>query len=61
MIAPLFNPRRHKWAKHFRWDGPILVGLIPVGRATIIVLEINLNYQVDLRRGLIDEGMFPPR
>ena len=31
----LFNPRRHKWARHFRWDGPILVGRTAVGRATI--------------------------
>jgi hypothetical protein len=59
-IVPLFNPRRHKWAKHFRWDGPFLVGLTPAGRATVIVLEINLDYRVDLRRVLIEEGVFPP-
>jgi 5-methylcytosine-specific restriction endonuclease McrA len=22
-LTPLFNPRRHKWANHFRWEGPI--------------------------------------
>ena len=60
-IVNLFNPRRHKWNRHFRWDGPILVGRTPIGRATIIVLEINLDYRVDLRQGLIDEGVFPPR
>jgi hypothetical protein len=59
-LTPLFNPRRHKWTKHFRWDGPILVGLTPIGRVTVIVLEINLDYRVDLRRSLIDEGVFPP-
>ncbi len=59
-IVPLFNPRRHKWSKHFRWDGPILVGLTPAGRATVSVLEINLDYRVDLREGLIELGMFPP-
>ena len=59
VIVPLFNPRRHKWSKHFRWDGPILVGLTPTGRATIAVLEINLDYRVDLRQGLIDEGISP--
>src|SRR5947209_18194836 len=41
-VVPLFNPRRHKWARHFRWDGPELVGLTPAGRATVAVLEINL-------------------
>src|SRR5438309_8044022 len=59
-IVPLFNPRRHKWSRHFRWDGPVLVGLTPIGRATVIVLEINLDYRVDLRQGLIEDGMFPP-
>lgn len=24
-LTKLFNPRRHKWARHFRWDGPIIV------------------------------------
>jgi hypothetical protein len=60
-IVPLFNPRRHKWSRHFRWDGPVLVGQTPNGRATIIALKINLDHRIDLRQGLIDEGKFPPR
>jgi hypothetical protein len=59
-IVPLFNPRRHRWHRHFRWDGPVLVGLTAIGRATVVVLEINLDYRVDLREGLIEEGVFPP-
>jgi hypothetical protein len=59
-LAPLFNPRRHKWSRHFRWDGPLLVGMTPIGRTTIEVLEINLDYRVAFRQGLIDEGVFPP-
>jgi hypothetical protein len=59
-IVPLFHPRRHKWARHFRWDGPILVGRTPIGRATVAVLEINEPYRVAARRLLIDEGVFPP-
>lgn len=59
-VVPLFNPRRHKWARHFRWDGPVLVGRTPNGRATIIALKINLDHRIDLRQGLIDEGRFPP-
>jgi len=60
-VVPLFNPRRHQWHVHFRWDGPTLVGLSPAGRATIEVLEINLDYRVAFRQGLIDEDVFPPR
>ena len=59
-IVPLFHPRRHKWSRHFRWNGAVLVGRTPSGRATIIALKINLDYRVDLRQGLIDEGVFPP-
>jgi hypothetical protein len=59
-MVKLFNPRRHKWRRHFRWTGPVLLGLTPIGRATVIVLEINLDYRLDLRQGLIDEGVFPP-
>ena len=22
----LFHPRRHKWSRHFRWDGALLIG-----------------------------------
>lgn len=59
-LTPLFNPRRHKWARHFHWDGPTLVGLTPVGRATVAVLNINDPLRVELRKGLIEEGLFPP-
>ncbi len=59
-IVPLFHPRRHKWSWHFRWDGPLLVGRTPTGRATVVALKINLNHRIDLRKGLIDEGIFPP-
>lgn len=58
-IVKLFNPRRHKWHWHFRWDGPVLVGLTPIGRVTVTVLEINLPYRVAFRAGLIHEGLFP--
>ncbi len=56
----LFNPRRHRWTRHFRWDGPLLVGRTAVGRTTIAVLGINLAYRVRQRAQLIAEGVFPP-
>jgi hypothetical protein len=56
-IVPLFNPRRHKWSRHFRWDGPVLVGLTPPGRATVRVLKINLDYRVGFRLELIEEDI----
>src|SRR5262245_51543155 len=41
-IVRLFHPRRHSWDRHFQWEGPVLVGRTAIGRATIVVLRINL-------------------
>jgi len=57
-IVPLFNPRRHKWHRHFRWFGPRLIGLTPAARATIVVLAINEDLNISTRRSLMVEGLF---
>jgi hypothetical protein len=59
-LTPLYNPRRHKWTRHFRWQGAYLRGRTRVGRVTVAVLNINDPFRVELRQGLIDEGIFPP-
>jgi hypothetical protein len=56
----LFDPRRQKWRRHLRWDGPIIVGRTPCGRATVVVLAMNLPHRVAQRAALIAEGVFPP-
>ena len=53
-LVPLFNPRADLWLDHFEWDGPILVGKTPFGRATIDVLGINRDERVEHRRLLQD-------
>jgi hypothetical protein len=58
-LVPLYHPRRMKWEKHFRWNGPRLVGLTPIGSVTIAVLGINLPHRIELRGELISEGMYP--
>ena len=60
-VARLFDPRRQKWVRHFRWNGPYLEGRTRIGRATITVLEINHQDAVDARRCLIEEEGFPPQ
>jgi hypothetical protein len=57
--AWLFNPRRHRWSRHFRWQGPLLVGRTPVGRVTVAVLAMNLPVRVAQRAALMTEGLFP--
>ena len=59
-LTPLFNPRRHKWIRHFGWDGPVLRGHTAIGRVTVAVLRINDPFRVAHRQGLIEEGVYPP-
>ena len=59
-VTPLFNPRRHKWSHHFRWNGPVLIGRTAVGRTTIAVLNINEPEAVATRSALIAADLFPP-
>lgn len=53
-VVRLFHPRRDKWSEHFRWEHARLVGITPVGRATLDVLSINHPYRVAVRRVLLD-------
>jgi hypothetical protein len=59
ILTQLFNPRRHSWHRHFRWDGAYLVGKTAIGRATVDLLRINELPRVELREELIEEGLFP--
>jgi hypothetical protein len=56
-LTKLFHPRRHKWDRHFRWQGPYIVGRTAIGRATVVVLDRDA---VRAREELIAEGVFPP-
>ena len=33
-MVRLYNPREDSWVDHFEWNGTILVGRTPIGRAT---------------------------
>src|SRR5262245_1280506 len=43
LVAPLFHPRQQRWGEHFRWseDFTEIIGLTPVGRATVAALHLN--------------------
>jgi hypothetical protein len=58
-LTPLFHPRRQKWSRHFRWEGPYLRGRTASGRVTVSLLKINDAFRVELRGELIEEGVFP--
>jgi hypothetical protein len=51
-LVPLFHPRRDRWADHFAWQGALLVGLTPTGRATVDLLAANDWQRVELHQNL---------
>jgi hypothetical protein len=59
-MSPLYHPRHDVWNEHFEWHGAELVGLTPIGRATVEVLAVNHPDHVLLREALISEASFPP-
>lgn len=50
--VPLFHPCRQEWQEHFAWspDGSEIIGLTPVGRATVTALKMNRPPLVRLRQ-----------
>jgi hypothetical protein len=41
-LVELFHPRRHEWDEHFVFEGAAIVGLTPIGRATVRLLKLNV-------------------
>ena len=60
-MVPLFNPRIDVWSNHFRWnnDFSVIIGLTPVGRATVQRLQMNRKGLVNLRIVLRTVGKHP--
>lgn len=60
--VPLFNPRFQLWKEHFQWDdeGVRIIGLTPVGRATVEALSRNHPLQIKVRRNWVKAGWHPP-
>jgi hypothetical protein len=51
-VVSLFHPRLQSWTDHFQWnnDDADILGVTPVGRATIIALRMNRPQLSHLRR-----------
>jgi hypothetical protein len=62
-LVPLFNPRTQRWCEHFCWsaDGIRVIGLTPVGRATVAVLHLDDDPDaLEVRRHWVAVGWHPP-
>lgn len=60
--VPLFHPQNESWTDHFNWseDTAVVVGLTPVGRATLSLLRMNRPQLVRMRRMWVAMGEHPP-
>jgi hypothetical protein len=61
-IVRLFNPRQQAWVDHFAWtsEGDRIVGRTPIGRATVIALQLNRPSLVRARGAWVSVGWHPP-
>ena len=58
----LFNPRRQKWNRHFRWsdDSIQIIGRTACGRATVLALNLNNEIALVVRQNWVTAGWHPP-
>ena len=62
-MVPLFNPREQNWFEHFRWspDGLRVIGLTPIGRATVAALHLSDDPDaLTVRSYWVQAGWHPP-
>jgi hypothetical protein len=55
-LVPLFNPRTQSWHEHFALDDVMVVGLTPIGRATVRLLNMNSEDRLKVRAVLKERG-----
>ena len=62
-VVRLFNPRNQLWYEHFAWTeaGDYIAGLTPVGRATVMALNLNRPSLAKARRAWVSVGWHPPK
>ena len=48
-VVGLFHPRQDIWSEHFVVRGGHIVGLTPMGRTTVRLLNMNASRRVELR------------
>jgi|SRR5712691_5521770 len=63
IVVPLFNPRTQRWLEHFHWsdDGLRILGLTPIGRATVAALHLADDPDaIEVRSYWVAAGWHPP-
>jgi len=62
LACSFFNPRLSIWNEHFVWSASAteIIGLTPVGRATVDQLQLNRPQIVNIRMADVAVGRHPP-
>ena len=62
-MVSLFHPQLQAWTDHFAWseDATEIIGLTPIGRATITALKMNRPQMIRVRRMWVKMGEHPPK
>lgn len=62
-MVSLFHPQLQAWTEHFAWseDATEMIGLTPIGRATIAALKMNRPQMIRVRRMWVKMGEHPPK
>lgn len=58
-LVRLFDPRHDIWREHFTLDKATIVGLTPIGRGTVNILQFNEPTRVQHRAFLQAKGNYP--
>ena len=48
-VVSLFHPQQDNWPEHFRFEGSKIVGITPMGRATVALLDFNSERRLLIR------------
>jgi HNH endonuclease len=61
-LTQIYHPRQQDWQDHFTWSRDLtqMLGLTPIGRATIERLRLNREGVVNLRQALASIDQHPP-
>lgn len=60
--VPLFHPHQDRWTEHFSWNesSTEIIGMTPIGRATIEALRMNRPQMIRVRRMWVAMSQHPP-
>jgi hypothetical protein len=57
-LVPFYNPRTQGWETYFEKVDTRITGKNPIGRATVFIFQVNHPDQINIRRDLIELGLW---